>query len=710
MLSEEDKKRTSKELCHNELHCRGCNRRIHDRVLILLVKKSKSLNCTNRKVKNEQIKSDKDSKSSSSSSLASTSSSSSSSTSSSLTSLHVNSHKLNSNHYHSKELQYSNQSEIYHIDCLNCFECGDRLSFNDEKCWIHQENKMSLQLTDDMKVYKLNHIPYHLTCFTCIQCNRQLYHGDKYGIFNNEILCYEHYLTKCLSYKMINFNINKITNINLINSIQTNKLQSFLLKQENFINCINEEKMNQQFNEDHIHLNNNNNHNKSDRITMMTTNSSTTSTSLPINQSIHSNETTDKFFISSNYPSVNNLQSISNVSTTSVFTNMNRNESNFQSTDNWCSLDESILNEEILLSNGDISLTLTENGHSIDSSTSSNCSVHSKSKRIRTSFTPDQLAILQANFDIEANPDGQELERIAGVAKLNKRVTQVWFQNARARKKKIECRGTLGGQHDQINYNSLTCCLSNSMGIEEFYDNPKENIPSMNNITDENLSTNNDGMNSSQIYEREFNCKVNCYDEVNHITNNDNNMSSENNTGKHYSHFRFRPDPMFINDYCIISSGNEANFTHNNNNNMEHDIIMNRLFPNHNSFGKIPFSSTNESCMPIINTISHQYEHCEAKHAEKNSTSEKNPMSTMALNISGVNNNNNNTLTTHVNIGEVSTFENSHSTINLQNMTPSTRCSVRPNLCTDQNMLNIIPSNYRLSNNFYFPAIALPTN
>lgn len=70
-------------------------------------------------------------------------------------------------------------------------------------------------------------------------------------------------------------------------------------------------------------------------------------------------------------------------------------------------------------------LPIAEAGHSVDSSTSSGCSAHSKSKRIRTSFTPDQLAILQANFDIEANPDGQELERIANVARLNKRVTQV---------------------------------------------------------------------------------------------------------------------------------------------------------------------------------------------------------------------------------------------------------------------------------------------
>ncbi|KAL3314738.1 LIM/homeobox protein Lhx6 [Cichlidogyrus casuarinus] len=73
-----------------------------------------------------------------------------------------------------------------------------------------------------------------------------------------------------------------------------------------------------------------------------------------------------------------------------------------------------------------------------------------KTKRIRTSFTPDQLGILQANFDLEANPDGQELERIASSASLNKRVTQVWFQNARARKKKSERQGNLDFLYNTI--------------------------------------------------------------------------------------------------------------------------------------------------------------------------------------------------------------------------------------------------------------------
>lgn len=55
---------------------------------------------------------------------------------------------------------------------------------------------------------------------------------------------------------------------------------------------------------------------------------------------------------------------------------------------------------------------------------------------MRTTFTEEQLHILQANFQIDSNPDGQDLERIAQLTGLSKRVTQVWFQNSRARQKK----------------------------------------------------------------------------------------------------------------------------------------------------------------------------------------------------------------------------------------------------------------------------------
>ncbi len=63
-------------------------------------------------------------------------------------------------------------------------------------------------------------------------------------------------------------------------------------------------------------------------------------------------------------------------------------------------------------------------------------SAKQKTKRVRTTFTEDQIQVLQANFQLDSNPDGQDLERIAQITGLSKRVTQVWFQNSRARQKK----------------------------------------------------------------------------------------------------------------------------------------------------------------------------------------------------------------------------------------------------------------------------------
>jgi len=68
-----------------------------------------------------------------------------------------------------------------------------------------------------------------------------------------------------------------------------------------------------------------------------------------------------------------------------------------------------------------------------------------KAKRARTSFKHHQLRIMKAHFQINQNPDSRELKMLSQKTNLDKKVLQVWFQNARAKWRRTKAQDGSGG-------------------------------------------------------------------------------------------------------------------------------------------------------------------------------------------------------------------------------------------------------------------------
>jgi len=96
-----------------------------------------------------------------------------------------------------------------------------------------------------------------------------------------------------------------------------------------------------------------------------------------------------------------------------------------------------------------------------------------KTKRARTSFKHHQLRIMKAHFQINQNPDSRELKMLSQKTGLDKKVLQVWFQNARAKWRRMNANGgatiegVLGNEDDmkgeELSDMSPGDCGQNSM-------------------------------------------------------------------------------------------------------------------------------------------------------------------------------------------------------------------------------------------------------
>ncbi|XP_034943720.1 protein apterous-like isoform X2 [Chelonus insularis] len=89
---------------------------------------------------------------------------------------------------------------------------------------------------------------------------------------------------------------------------------------------------------------------------------------------------------------------------------------------------------------------------------------NSRTKRMRTSFKHHQLRTMKSYFAINHNPDAKDLKQLSQKTGLPKRVLQVWFQNARAKWRRMVLKQE--GKSDKCG-----SVDGNSLGDLELYGN-----------------------------------------------------------------------------------------------------------------------------------------------------------------------------------------------------------------------------------------------
>ncbi|KAA3675068.1 uncharacterized protein DEA37_0014636 [Paragonimus westermani] len=383
----------------------------------------------------------------------------------------------------------SDNIELYHSECLKCAQCSELLNPIDRRCWKYKNcafvclhcrirfthcARCRLKVASDAWVHKFDKLPFHIACLCCDKCGRQLQQGDKCGIWEDRLYCLEHYLAYVIVYgckddamtSKVGSQWQRVPSERRFSDEHTNGSEPERPKKETPCKDVD--------------------------ITDVSGSTGCFTKEIPEKTEMVTNHTADSTNTVIGSRPVTTERSCFTVPSkytkpTTVPLNMtlthNNSKSNDVSSDSWYPMDDLIMCDESTGTAATPTIPIADcvlpnadpSGHSIDSSTSSGCSTSSKSKRIRTSFTPDQLSILQANFDIESNPDGQELERIANLARLNKRVTQVWFQNARARKKKFECKSI--GPPPNFSLTSTPYFLQeNNSNSGELYDAVDDNM------------------------------------------------------------------------------------------------------------------------------------------------------------------------------------------------------------------------------------------